>query len=141
MSGGVAAPLGSRARRTGSVVSDLSAILLILIGIVGLWDDRPWITFICALVLIVALVSRAWARLALTEVSYEPRLSRTQLIQGDAFSLSMTLENKKLIPLAWLRLREIVPSGLELASGGAGEIGKTFNGSLEISETLGLGGY
>jgi uncharacterized protein (DUF58 family) len=141
MNGGVSASLASRARRTGSVVSDLSAILLVLIGIVGLWDDRPWITFICALVLIVVLVSRAWARLALTEVSYEPRLSRTQLVQGDTFSLSMTLENKKPFPLPWLRLREIVPSGLELASGSAGEIGKTFNGSLEISETLGLGGY
>lgn len=127
--------------RTGSVVSDFAAILLGGIGIVGLWDDRPWITFVCLLVLIIALVARGWARLALAEVHYEPVPSSKQLVEGDRFSLSMVAENKKPIPLPWVRLREIIPPGITLAHRDVDETVKTFNGGFEVNETIGLGGY
>lgn len=129
------------ARRTGNVVSDLAAIVLSIVAIIGLWDGRPWTTFICALVLIVALVSRGWARIALREVIYTPVPSARRLVQGDRFQLSIQVENRKPLPLPWLQLREIIPAGLSLSDAREGETLRTFNGGIEVAETVGLGGY
>lgn len=129
------------ARRTGNVVSDLAAIALAVIAVIGLWDDRPWITFVCALVLIVALVSRGWNRIALNDVHYRTVPSSTRLVQGDSFDLTLQVENRKPVPLPWLHVREVVPPGLKMAALSFAETPRTFTGGTEINQTVGLGGY
>lgn len=128
-------------RRTGNVVSDLAAIVLTIIAVIGLWDGRPLTTFICAMILLVALVSRVWARICLNDIHYRPAPSSRRLVQGDRFELSLQVENRKPIPLPWLQIREIIPSGLSLSDRNTSDTLRTFNGGIEVIETIGLGGY
>ena len=128
-------------RRSGNVVSDLSAILLVIIAIVGLWDDRPWITFVCALVLIVTVVARYWTKIALTEIRYTAEPSVRRVVEGGTFELSILIENNKPIPLPWIQVLETIPAGLVLADDTAGEVARTFNGGTEINETVGIGAF
>jgi len=133
--------LGRALWRTGNVVPDLTAVILVVIAIIGLFDERPWITFVCALVVIVALVSRLWARLALAEVTYRPEISEKRLVAGDSFRLTLSIANEKPIPVPWLQLRETIPPGLVLAGTEETDAARTFSGGFEINEAVGMGGY
>lgn len=140
--GGPAAdPYLSRWRRSGQVVPDLMAIALAVVALVGLADDRPWITILCATVLLVALVARLWSRLALAEVDYRIELSQARLVEGDAFELRLVAENRKPLPLPWLDIHDVVPAGLAIAGTDLGATRQTFIGGREVVERVAVGGY
>jgi uncharacterized protein (DUF58 family) len=101
-------------RVMGFVVSDLMVIALMLASVAGVVFDRPALTALGTLVLVLTLVCRVWARKALERVTYSCETSSLRAMEGDTVVLTLTLENHKSLPVAWLRVREHIPDGLEL---------------------------
>lgn len=129
----------SRWTRSGSVVSDLIVLVLIIVAIVGAVVGKLFVTALCGLVLVLVFVSRLWARLALVEVDYRCLPSNDRLMEGDSIDLALTIENRKPLPLPWLGVSEFVPTGLELEREGPPL--RSHFGMNEIKETTSLGQY
>ena len=123
----------------GAAVSDLFALLLVIVVIVGAALGEPLIAAVGALVFVVTIAARLWARLSLEEVSYGRELSADHLFQGDEVKLSLALENNKPLPVPWVRVRDFLPLGLQDASEMITE--RPFLGGSEITEITSLGRY
>ena len=118
-----------RGAPSGFVVSDLTVVALIVLAAVGAAADRALPVVLCALVLILSLLARLWARAALDEVHYRCEASCARAFVGDEVVLTLTVENRKRLPVPWLQIREQVPAGLELLDGepvAGGVLGATW---------------
>lgn len=67
-----------------------------------------------AIIGLTALLSWAWGRWCLTGVSYARRLDHTRATFGERLGMEIELVNDKLLPLAWLHLRDLVPPDLSV---------------------------
>ncbi len=123
----------------GAAISDLFVLLLVIVVIVGAALGEPLIAAVGALVFVVTVAARLWARLSLEEVSYGRVLSADHLFQGDEIKLSLALENNKPLPVPWVRVRDFLPLGLQDASEMITE--RAFLGGSEITEVTSLGRY
>jgi uncharacterized protein (DUF58 family) len=97
--------------------------------------NRTWLT-VTVLVLLVGLLTRqgglviaglalvlaeaaswVWGRYALTGVAYDRALSEGRAFFGEQVTLDVRVENRKLLPLAWLAVEDEFPEPLRLARG------------------------
>jgi uncharacterized protein (DUF58 family) len=136
-------PKNQRWNRSGAVVSDLIVGILFIVAIVGAVTGKLFVTALFGLILVLAFVSRLWTRLALVEVDYQCRPSADRLVVGETFELTLTVENRKPLPLPWLKVSEGVPDGLELAAPPASAIGRPVGGTVAhaIKNETGFGPY
>ena len=81
-----------------------------------------------------------WSKLSLEEVGYESGLSDQRVFPGDELTLTLTVENRKPLPVPWLQLTEFVPSGLQ-PSPESSVTRRAYAGGSEIVETTSLNGY
>ena len=81
-----------------------------------------------------------WSKLSLEEVRYETALSDRHVFPGDELTLTLTVENRKPLPVPWLQLTEFVPSGLQ-PSAESSVTRRAYAGGSEIVETTSLNGY
>jgi uncharacterized protein (DUF58 family) len=88
----------------------LAVFALIVVG--AAWFGMNEIVVLGALVLAVGLVSRAWAALALVGLSYDRRLDADRAFPGDTLTLALTLDNRKFLPLSWVRVEETISPAL-----------------------------
>jgi uncharacterized protein (DUF58 family) len=95
------------------VLSDLFAVLLVAVVIVGAARGEPLIAALGALALVVTVVGRLWSRLSLEEVAYRRELSVDHVFEGDELHLVLTLENRKPLPVPWIKVRDFVPEGID----------------------------
>lgn len=109
-----ARPEYQRWTRSGTVVSDQIVAVLVIVAMIGAATGQLFVTALCGLVLVVAMVSRLRARLALVEVNYHCAVPLNRLVVGESFHVSLTIENRKPLPLPWLQIAESLPDGLEL---------------------------
>ncbi len=123
----------------GAGISDLFTLLLVIVVIVGAALGEPLIAAVGALVFVVTIAARLWARLSLEEVSYGRELSADHLFQDDEIRLSLALENNKPLPVPWVRVRDFLPMGLQDATEVITE--RPFMGGSEITEVTSLGRY
>lgn len=100
--------------RTGFVVSDLMALVLLLLAIVGALLDRTLLALVGALVLAIVLVARAWTRIVLEGVRYTLRATPARVFEGDELTLTLSIENRKRLPVPQIKIRERLPPGLVL---------------------------
>ncbi len=91
-------PGRQRWRRSGAVVPDLIVGILVIVAIVGAVGGKLFVTALCGLVLVLAVVSRAWARLALVEVDYQCHPTTDRLVVGESFELTLSVENRNRCP-------------------------------------------
>ncbi len=61
-------------------------------------------------VLVIGLVPEIWYRSALHHLTMEQRVSQRYLFFGENVTLSISAENKKLLPLPWLEVEDEIPS-------------------------------
>jgi uncharacterized protein (DUF58 family) len=73
---------------------------LVLLGAVA---NAPGLVLLGALGLLTSGLSGLWSRRGLDEVHYERHLANDRAVWGDSVELAVTIENRKLLPLAWLR--------------------------------------
>ncbi len=123
--------------RSGFVVSDAMAMVLVLLAVGGVVADRPLAAALGAVVLMLVLAARVWTRVALTGVDYALCIAPERAVEGDTVTLTLTLANAKPLPVAWLRVREHVPAGLELTH--VQDTARGAFGATLLVATTGLG--
>src|SRR5712691_11249025 len=86
-----------------------SAIAVILVGLVF---RQPLLLLLGLLALFILLVADMWAKYCMRNVRYKRELSEKRVLFGEEITLSLSIENAKLLPLPWLEIEEIVPRNL-----------------------------
>ena len=102
--------------RTGSVVSEAVLLVLVFVALVGIFAGEFLIAALVGLVLAITVLSRLWTRLALEQVTYACAPSIGQVVEGETFELALTVENRKPLPVPWLRVNQLVPVGLKVVA-------------------------
>ncbi len=93
----------------------LAAVLFILSAL-----TRQPVAFLAALfALVIALVPEIWYRFALRDLVIRQRVSQRRAFFGEAITLSISVENQKLLPLPWIELEDEIPAQLTLLTGRA----------------------
>ena len=98
--------------RSRVVVTDFVVMVLVGLAIIGILATEPLAITLSALVLVAITLGRAWARVALVDVRYHCAISQHRLMVGETFDLSMVIENRKVLPIPWLRVIDFVPQGV-----------------------------
>ncbi len=83
-----------------------------VILLVGAATDRGGLAIIGLLGLLSAGLAWGWARLALNGVTVSARFDRDHAIPGDIVELTVTVVNRKLLPVPWAALEVDLPPGL-----------------------------
>ena len=120
-------------------IQDLFVLLLVIVVIVGAVTHQPIVAALGALALVVTVTGRLWSRLSLEEVSHRREISQDHVFAGDEIQLTVTLENRKPLPVPWIRVRDFIPDGLEVP--GADTSYQHSLGGSEIAVTTSLGRY
>jgi uncharacterized protein (DUF58 family) len=94
----------------------LLAAILLLLSII----TRQPIAFLAAIfILVLALVPEIWYRYALRDLLVQHQLNQKRAFFGDTITLSLRIENQKLLPLPWLEIEDEMPMQLPLLTGKA----------------------
>lgn len=89
------------------------ALLLILFALAIVFQRGMTALLVLVLACATAL-GLYWTLHSLDEVSYRRILGERQIDYGQETTLALQFTNRKLLPLAWLTVSDIFPSGLEL---------------------------
>lgn len=89
-----------------------AAIAVVLIGLVF---RQPLLLLLGLLALFILLVADIWAKYCMRDVRYKRELSEKRVLFGEEITLSLSIENAKLLPLPWLEIEEIVPRDLHFS--------------------------
>lgn len=93
---------------------EIWAVFFFLLLIGGL-ASRVWLLAALGGVgLATAGTAWAWATLSLERLSYTRSLSRWRLLAGEETQLTLTLANRKPIPVGWVRIEDDFPTGIEV---------------------------
>ena len=87
---------------------------MIVVVCVGSAVDQPIVTTMGGLALVLMVIARLWNRVSLENVAYTRNISSDRLFLDDEFTLTLTIENHKPVPLPWLRSKDFLPTGLEV---------------------------
>jgi uncharacterized protein (DUF58 family) len=87
------------------------ALCLILLA-VAVWNQSAPLAALVALILALALVTRAWSNLALRSVKCTLTFKDDRAFPDDEVDLVMRVEGRSWIPIPWLEVDFVVPRGL-----------------------------
>jgi len=82
------------------------AAMIVLLG--ALVRSEALIT-LAAMLLVIIPVSWAWNRVSLWRVSYKRTLSEHRVFVGETIDLSVRVNNRKILPLAWVKIDDRFP--------------------------------
>jgi uncharacterized protein (DUF58 family) len=85
--------------------------LLLVLGILG---TAPGLILLAVLTVLTAWLSTLWTRHGLTGVTYRRQLANDRAVWGDHVDLEVAVENRKVLPLAWLRADDFVTEDIEI---------------------------
>ena len=85
----------------------------ILLG--SVWLGLPGPAILAGLILALGALVRSWSNLSLKRVLLTRRLNPLRGFPGDPALLSLEVENRKPLPLAWLEASQRLPAGLATA--------------------------
>ena len=94
--------------RLGHVWFEIAA-LLIAIGLV-VRQRAPFVLAACLLTVIP--IAWLWNRLSLRRVDYERHFDKLRAFPGETFKMTLSVTNRKLLPLSWLEVSDSVPMAL-----------------------------
>lgn len=106
--------------------------------VLGLILQQPLVMLFCLLVLLAGATAWLWNRWSLLGVTYSCELSTNRAFPGDAIELRIRLANRKLLPLAALYVRELIPPGLRVMDM---PIDRDFHGRQVLQRVAGLHWY
>src|SRR5512140_1425937 len=81
-----------------------------LMIIVGAAIQSNAMIVLATLLVTVIPIAWAWNRVALWRVSYDRTLSEHRVFVGETIDLSTRVNNRKLLPLAWVKIDDRFPS-------------------------------
>jgi uncharacterized protein (DUF58 family) len=92
----------------------LLTVVLLILSII----TRQPIAFLAAIfTFVLALVPEIWYRYALRDLLVQQQVDQKRAFFGDSITLSLRVENQKLLPLPWLEIEDELPAQLPLLTG------------------------
>jgi uncharacterized protein (DUF58 family) len=88
--------------------------LCIAIILFGLLIRQPLLLVIGFLGMLVLAATDIWAKYCLQDLRYQRQFSEQRVLFGEEISLSLAIENGKLLPLPWLEVEDSVPRELTI---------------------------
>jgi uncharacterized protein (DUF58 family) len=88
--------------------------LCLAIILFGLLIRQPLLLIIGFLGVIVLAATDIWAKYCLQELRYQRQFSEQRVLFGEEITLSLSIENAKLLPLPWLEIEDSVPRQLTI---------------------------
>lgn len=127
--------------RENSIFSDAWVPMALLIIAAGFVANRnaAVIAIGVGLILIVA-VSTWWKRVALLGVTYERDFHRDRVFPGEPVDMTLTITNRKPVPLTWLQFRDQSPVAPEDA-GKLAIIASEIRDSYTLETSLSINAY
>ncbi len=113
-----------------SLVSDAWLFASGFLALVGFASGSVALVVIAAMIFCTGGAARLWARVSLEEVVYRRTLSERRVFVGETVQTTLILDNRKLLPVPWLELRETLPRGMPTVGV------RTSPGSLPGSQVL-----
>ena len=95
-------------------------LMFVALAVLGVLRQQPVLFMASLTMLAISCTVRAWGRVALKGVSLKKRINPSRVFPGESASLTISLENRKLLPAPWVWLEEDVPDGIELRGGRLG---------------------
>lgn len=92
--------------------SDAWVLLGILLCIAALIFQNLYLSIASGILLVVAAVGWLWNAASLRGLRYERTLSETRAFPGEVLTLTLSVNNHKPLPLTWLIVRDLFPTGL-----------------------------
>lgn len=86
--------------------------LSIAVIILSFLFRQPLLLVVGLLGLLVLVTADVWARYCLTDLRYQRQFSEKRVLFGEEVTMSLSVENAKLLPLPWLEIMDTVPNGL-----------------------------
>ena len=99
------------------VVGSIDTGMLILLGV---FLEAPALSVLSAFLLTLFPVARWWSRRVLRDVAYQRELLHTRAFPGETVQMTVQIDNRKLLPVPWLRIWDELPravSPVEVESG------------------------
>ncbi|HSB65178.1 MAG TPA: hypothetical protein VLD65_01290, partial [Anaerolineales bacterium] len=81
-------------------------VILIILSLIGIVLKEPFLITLSAALLVVLGIARWWQERSLKNVSYERKFHFTRGFPDEQIELQVTAENRKLLPLSWLRVQD-----------------------------------
>ncbi len=88
---------------------DLWLTLFVILILIGIFSSQGLVAAFGAMGLLVAGVSWLWNRVSLEEVSYSRSFTQRRAFIDEEFSMSVTLANRKPVPLGRVEIHDEVP--------------------------------
>lgn len=111
-------------------------VLLVCVAVLAGWSGHQALAFLILGLLALAGLARWWADHALDDVMATHRLDGNHAFPGDVLHVQLIAENRKALPLAWLRVRSAVPPPLAPSDQPRSWLGEERGGYLQASSAL-----
>ena len=85
--------------------------------LVGIFAGQGFVIGLGVMGLLVALVSWVWNRLSLEQVHYERVVAQNRVFRGEETTLTITVMNRKPVPLGKLNMEDEFPEEIEIVGG------------------------
>ena len=131
--------VGQAPEDPGKVIRDLFVVLLLIVIIVGAATGNALIVGLAGLAFVVTVTARLWSTLSLEEIRYTLSSDTTHAFIGDEIELVQSIENRKPLPVPWLRITEFLPQGFQLI--GREDEFIEYMGGTPLEENVSLGRY
>ena len=96
---------------------DISPVLFVGLILVGIFAGQGLVIGLAIMGLLVTLISWLWNRLSLEDVVFERNIEQTRVFRGEETKLTVSLLNRKPIPIGRLDLEDEFPEEIELVGG------------------------
>ena len=100
--------------------NELWVTVFVILVVIGTLGGQGIVIGFGVMGLLVSGVSWVWNKVSLEEVEYERDLSSQRVFIGEEVSMTITLTNRKPVPLARVELEDEIPGGIEIADADLG---------------------
>lgn len=106
-----------RAATAGIIWHDFWIAFFAVVIAVGFFMGQGIVIAFGAMGVVSASLGLAWNRLSLDDVRYERRISQQRVFLGEEIELTISLINRKPLPLPWIHVADEIPDELRVVSG------------------------
>ncbi len=98
---------------------ELWVLFLVVLALVGFFTGQALVVGFAGMALLTSGIAWAWNRVALVDLSYRRELSESRVFAGEPVTMTLTLTNRKPVPLPRVFLEDEVPDELRIEDGDA----------------------
>ena len=106
-----------RTVHTGVIWHDFWIGFFAVVIAIGFFMGQGVVIAFGAMGVVSGAVSLAWNRLSLDDVKYERHLPHQRAFLGEEIDVTVSLMNRKPLPLPWIRVTDELPDELRVVSG------------------------